>query len=267
MEEYQSIISIVSLTMGAAWASGINLYAALLMLGIGGATGNIELPPGLGGLENPVVIMAAGVMYISEFVVDKIPGADTTWDAVHTFIRLPAGAMLAMGAVGDASPALEIAAAMMGGGMSATSHGVKAGTRLAINTSPEPFSNWGMSIAEDAAVFAGLWAALTNPLFFLIFLGIFILVAIWLLPKIWRGVKFIFRKLGQLLGIVEKSDASHAASLPSVTSATTVGSPGSSPTSADLSREITRLRKLMSEGAITSEEFEILKARVINADP
>ena len=149
--------------MGASWASGINLYAALLMLGIGGATGNLDLPAGLETLENPLVIMAAGVMYISEFIVDKIPGVDTSWDAIHTFIRIPAGAMLAMGAVGEMSPVVEIAAAIMGGGMSATSHGIKAGTRLAINTSPEPFSNWGMSIAEDVTVFVGTEPGDTAP--------------------------------------------------------------------------------------------------------
>lgn len=187
MGEYQSVIGIISMTMGVAWASGINLYAALLMLGLAGATGSVELPPGLESLTNPLVIGAAGLMYLTEFVADKIPGVDSSWDALHTFIRIPAGALLAMGTVGDVSPALEIAAAIMGGGLSATTHAAKAGTRLAINTSPEPFTNWGMSIVEDIAVFAGLWAALTNPILFLVLLAIFIGLCIWLLPKIWRG--------------------------------------------------------------------------------
>ena len=200
MDEYQSIISIISMTLGVAWASGINLYAALLMLGIAGLTGNIDLPPELEALENPLVIGVAGLMYTTEFFADKIPGVDSTWDALHTFIRIPAGAMLAMGAVGDVTPAMEVAAAIAGGSLSATSHATKAGTRLAINASPEPFSNWGMSITEDVAVFAGLWAALTNPWLFIVILVIFLLLVIWLLPKIWRGIRFVLRKLGSLFG-------------------------------------------------------------------
>jgi len=129
MDEYQALISVVSLTMGVSWASGVNLYAALLVLGLGGITGNIDLPPDLETLENPLVIIAAGVMYAAEFLADKIPGLDSTWDALHTFIRIPAGAMLAAGVVGDVSPALEVAAGIMGGGLAATSHATKAGTR------------------------------------------------------------------------------------------------------------------------------------------
>ena len=268
MEEYQSIIGIISLTMGASWASGINLYAALLMLGVGGATGNIELPPGLETLENPLVIMAAGVMYVSEFVVDKIPGIDTSWDAIHTFIRIPAGALLAMGTVGEMGPAVEIAAAIMGGGMSATSHGMKSGARLAINTSPEPFTNWGMSVGEDVAVFAGLWAALTHPVVFLVFLAVFILLAIWLLPKIWKGVKFIFLKLGQLFGLVEKNSSQHAMTkTQSTLSPSGISASSDNPVTnnSDITSEIARLKLLLDDGAITADEFVMLKDRLLSS--
>lgn len=195
MDNYQELISIIALTMGVGWASGINLYAALLVLGIAGATGNIALPAELQVLQDPFVIMAAGVMYFTEFFVDKTPGVDTGWDALHTFIRIPAGAMLAAGAVGDVTPALEIAAGILGGGMATTSHLTKASTRALINTSPEPFSNWGASIAEDVMVLGGLWTMFNHPLLFLILMILFLLLVIWLLPKIWGALKAIFRKI------------------------------------------------------------------------
>lgn len=204
MESYQALLSTLALTMGASWASGINLYAALLVLGLGGASGNIDLPSGLEVLENPLVIGAAGLMYFVEFFVDKTPGLDSGWDAISTFIRLPAGAMLAAGAVGDVTPALEIAAAIMGGGLAATSHATKAGTRLLINTSPEPVTNWTASISEDLLVIGGLWTALNHPLVFIVLLLIFIILAILLLPKLWRFIKLLFRKIAQFIGLLEK---------------------------------------------------------------
>lgn len=199
MEQYQHITQLIALTMGVAWASGINLYAAILMLGVMGATGNIELPPGLTVLSDPMVIGAAGLMYCVEFFADKVPGVDTGWDALHTFIRLPAGAALAAGAVADVGPAAQLAAAIVGGGMAAASHATKAGTRLAINTSPEPFTNWAASLSEDVMVFAGLWAALNHPVFFLALLVLFIALAVWLLPRIWRLLKRVFGAIGRFL--------------------------------------------------------------------
>ena len=178
--------------MGAGWASGINLYLAVLVLGLLEITGNISLPPGLQILSNPVVMGAAGLMYFVEFFADKIPGVDTGWDVVHTFIRIPAGAILAASAVGDVNPAVELVAAIAGGSIAAGTHAVKSGTRALINTSPEPFSNWTASITEDLAVIAGIWTALYYPWLFIIFLFIFILLTIWLLPKIWRGIKKVF---------------------------------------------------------------------------
>jgi hypothetical protein len=192
MEQFDQIVNTLSLTMGAAWASGINLYAAILVLGLLGSTGNIALPAGLEVLTNPLVIGAAGVMYLVEFFADKVPGVDTGWDTLHTFIRIPAGALLAAGAVGHVNPAVAVAAGIMGGGMAAASHATKAGTRVIINTSPEPFSNWTASILEDIAVVGGLWAALHYPWLFIGLVIVFILLVIWLLPKIWRGIKKIF---------------------------------------------------------------------------
>jgi len=200
MDQLNSISSALALTMGAAWASGINLYAAILTLGLMGMTGNIDLPPGLQILTDPLVLMAAGAMYFVEFFADKIPGVDSAWDGLHTFIRIPAGAMLAAAAVGDMNPAVELAAGIMGGGLAASTHATKAGTRALINTSPEPFSNWTASITEDLAVFAGLWTALNHPVLYLLLLGLFILLMIWLLPRLWRGIKMVFRKIRSFFG-------------------------------------------------------------------
>jgi hypothetical protein len=196
MEQLNHIIKIIALTMGVGWASGINLYAAILMLGILGATGNITLPPELHVVMQPVVMVAAGIMYAVEFFADKVPGVDTGWDTLHTFIRIPAGAMLAAGAVGDVNPGLAVAAGLLGGGMAAVSHATKAGTRVLINTSPEPFSNWVASVSEDLLVIGGLWAALHHPWLFMVMLIGFVAMAIWLLPRIWHGIRKIFGFLG-----------------------------------------------------------------------
>ena len=195
MEQYQTIIELLALTMGVAWASGINLYAVLLVLGVGGSSGYIDLPPDLQILQDPMVIGAAGLMYLVEFTADKTPGVDSVWDSLHTFIRLPAGALLAAAAVGDVQPAMLIAAAIVGGGITSTSHFVKAGSRVMINTSPEPVSNWSASITEDIAVLGGLWLALNHPLIFLALLIVFIALSIWLLPKLWRAIKSLFQRI------------------------------------------------------------------------
>lgn len=216
MNGYETLVATLALTMGSAWASGINLYAALLILGLGGATGNITLPHELAVLENPFVIGAAGVMYLVQFFADKIPGMDSISDALQTFVRIPAGAMLAAGAVGDVSPALEIAAGILGGGTAATSHAAKTGTRLMINTSPEPVSNWTASVSEDLMVVGGLWTALNHPILFLILFVIFIGLAIWLLPKLWRLIKGLLIKTAQFLRIMRSPPSPVAASSPVV---------------------------------------------------
>jgi len=195
MDEYSQLIAVISMSMGVAWASGINLYAAILMLGIMGSTGNIVLPPELQVLSDPMVIGAAGFMYCVEFFADKVPGVDTGWDAMHTFVRVPAGAILAAGAVGDMTSAAGITAGILGGGIALTSHSLKAGSRVLINTSPEPVTNWTASIAEDIAVIAGLWTALNYPLLFLLLLILFVLLMFWLLPRLWQGIKSVFSVL------------------------------------------------------------------------
>jgi len=143
-------------------------------------------------LSNPMVIGAAGFMYCVEFFADKVPGVDTGWDAIHTFIRIPAGALLAAGAMGDMGSAAQVSAAILGGGLATMTHATKAGSRVLINTSPEPFTNWGASIAEDLTVFAGLWTALNHPIVFIVALIIFIIFMIWFLPKLWKGIKKAF---------------------------------------------------------------------------
>lgn len=198
MEHLDQLIQTIALSMGVAWASGINLYAAILTLGLLGATGNMILPPGLEVLADPMVIFAAGAMYFIEFFADKTPGVDTGWDTIHTFIRIPAGAVLAAGAIGEVGPALSIAVGLVGGGLAAGTHLTKSGSRVMINASPEPFSNWVASLGEDVLVIVGLWTALHSPWIFLGALILFILLMIWLLPKIWRGVKGVLNAVARL---------------------------------------------------------------------
>ncbi len=195
MEQLDQIATVIALSMGVAWASGINLYAAILVLGLLGSSGNMVLPADLQILTNPLVLFAAGAMYLVEFAADKVPGVDNSWDTLHTFIRIPAGAMLAAGAVGEVDPVVTLVVAILGGGLAAGTHATKAGTRVLINTSPEPFSNWMASLGEDVLVVAGLWTAMHYPLVFIVLLLLFILLMVWLLPKIWRGVKLVFTAL------------------------------------------------------------------------
>jgi hypothetical protein len=195
MDAYQQLIATIALMMGTSWAAGINLYATIGVLGFLGLTGNIVLPEQLLVLQNPLIIGAAALMYAVEFFADKTPGVDTAWDTIHTFIRIPAGVMLAAGAVGPVNPAVVITAGILGGTISATSHSLKAGSRILINTSPEPFSNWIASVLEDVSVIAGLWIALHHPIVFIGLFFLFLLLAIWLLPKIWHGIKALFIRL------------------------------------------------------------------------
>ena len=190
-------IQAIALMLGTAWAAGINLYAAVLVLGLLGNAGYADLPPALQVLQDPLVIGVAGIMYFIEFFADKTPGVDSGWDAIHTFIRIPAGAVMAAGAAQafEVNQALELAAALVGGGVAATSHFTKAGSRLMINTSPEPVTNWAASIMEDVAVVGGLWTALNYPLLFIGLLVLFLVLAIWLLPKIWRAIKRVVAKI------------------------------------------------------------------------
>ena len=196
MEQTELIIA----ALGLAWASGLNLYAGLATLGILSATGQFTLPPDLEVLGHPAVIAASVFMYIVEFVADKVPGVDTTWDTLHTFIRIPAGAVLALGAVGELDPAIQVAALIVGGSVAATTHAFKAGSRVLINTSPEPFSNWGASVVEDGLVIGGVTLAVLQPAVFSVLIILFFALAIWLMPKIWRGIKTLWGRLRTLFG-------------------------------------------------------------------
>ncbi len=180
------ILDSLSLALGAAWASGINLYATVAALGIAGRMQMIQLPPNLQVLADPLVIAVACVMYVIEFFADKIPYLDSGWDAIHTFIRVPAGAILAARSLGTVHPALKLAALMAGGTVALAAHGTKATARLAINLSPEPFSNWLASVAEDLMVFGGIWMAFNHPLVMLGLVVGFVALAIWLTPKLFR---------------------------------------------------------------------------------
>ncbi|MEQ8318672.1 MAG: DUF4126 domain-containing protein [Rhodospirillales bacterium] len=190
------VMSALALALGAAWASGINLYLATLMIGGLGMTGMVDLPPDLEVLATPPVLATAAGLYALEFFADKIPGIDSLNDALHTFIRIPAGALLAMGSVsGIAEPWQAAAALVLGGAVTASAHAAKTGSRALINTSPEPFSNWFASIFEDVIVIIGLLLALFNPLIFLIWMAVFVLLMIWLLPKLIRGLRAIWQRL------------------------------------------------------------------------
>ncbi|MGD8241378.1 MAG: DUF4126 family protein [Desulfobacterales bacterium] len=244
MESFNELIHTLSLALGASWASGINLYAAILVLGLLGLTDNIVLPENLQILMNPLVLGAAGVMYIVEFFADKVPAVDTGWDTVHTFIRIPAGAMLAAGAVGDVSPAVALSAGILGGGLAAGSHAAKSGSRVIINASPEPFTNWTASVVEDIAVIGGIWTALHYPWVFMTLLIIFIVLLVWLLPKIWRGVKKVFGFIGKLLGI--QRDDTGQGELPRIAD---VAAPDA------LDTKLSKLKDLLEKGLISEEEY------------
>lgn len=179
------VVQSVALASLLAWASGIRLYLVIFAVGLAGHFGYIDLPPGLKVLQHPWVIGAAGILLVMEFLVDKVPGIDCVWDAAHTFIRIPAGALLAAGATGDTLGALTVAAGLLGGTITAGTHFAKAGGRAIINTSPEPFSNWGASFTEDAMVLAGIWFAFLYPLVFLAALALFAALVIWFLQKFW----------------------------------------------------------------------------------
>jgi hypothetical protein len=185
----------VALAAGLAWASGIRLYAVVFLAGLLGRYDYLELPSHLAVLEDPVVLGIAGLMFVAEFVADKIPAFDSVWDAAHTFIRVPAGALLAAAAFGEMDPVWVAAAALIGGGIASTAHATKAGSRALINTSPEPLSNWTASLAEDLMAPLGLWLAIQYPVLFLLLLLGFLGLAAWLLPKLWRGLKAVFARL------------------------------------------------------------------------
>lgn len=168
------------------------MYAVLFLCGLAGRAGWIDLPGSLNVLSHPLVLGASGLMLAVEFFADKLPWLDSVWDAVHTFIRIPAGAALVAMAFRDEPGAVTAAAAILGGAVAAGAHFTKAGTRGAINLSPEPFSNWAASFAEDAAVPGGLWLAVAHPVAFLVLLAAGLLCSLLVFGWILRGLAAVF---------------------------------------------------------------------------
>ena len=198
--EHLDTWQLVALATALGWASGIRLYAVLFIVGGLGYLGWFQLPSHLVVLAHPLVLAASGFMVFVEFFADKIPGVDTVWDIVHTLVRIPAGAALAAAVFGDSPPAWTLAAAIIGGTLAASSHFTKAGARMAINTVPEPFSNWAASFGEDLLVGMMLYLALAHPIAFFIALATLLALAIWLLPKLWRFLHGFFARIGHWFG-------------------------------------------------------------------
>lgn len=191
-------IATIGTAMGSAWLSGINLYATVVTLGVLDRLKLVKLPGGLDMLGEWWVIGLAGAMYVIEFVADKIPVVDTAWDAIHTFIRVPAGAILAASAFAEFDPAVRIVALIVGGGIALSSHGTKAATRLTANASPEPVSNIALSIVEDILTFGSAVLMAFFPIVILIVVIVFLIIAIWLAPKIVRALRRMFNRLRSL---------------------------------------------------------------------
>lgn len=189
------IAQLIALAAVLGFASGIRLYSVLLVVGLVGYFGWAQLPPGLLVLAHPLALAASGFMVAAEFFADKIPALDSLWDAVHTFIRIPAGAALAAAVFGADGATWATVAAILGGSLAATSHFTKAGARAAVNTSPEPFSNIAASSAEDIAVGGLLWLAIAHPFVALGIVIVLVAMAIWLLPKLVRFIAGVLRRL------------------------------------------------------------------------
>src|SRR5687767_958753 len=188
-------ISTLAIGLGASWVSGIRLYAAVATLGLLGRFANLKLPGELDVVTNWWVIGVALFMFVVEFVADKIPVVDSVWDVIHTFIRIPAGAIIAATAFGDFDRSVQVIALLVGGGLALSSHGTKAATRALINTSPEPVSNVVVSLAEDALVIVAVVLALFLPVLVFFVIGAGLAVSIWILPRVIRFFRGVFRKV------------------------------------------------------------------------
>jgi hypothetical protein len=184
-----NLIQILGLAAGSAWTSGINLYATVAVLGLLEHYRLVRLPGGLHVLDNWLIIGVAVGLYCVEFFADKVPYVDTVWDAVHTFIRVPAGAVLAYAATNDLNPTVRVLALLLGGGIALSSHGTKATVRAAANVSPEPVSNWVLSIVEDLLAVGGVVLSVVAPLVALFLVAAFLVLFFWLLPKVLRRVR------------------------------------------------------------------------------
>ena len=193
-------LTTLGMAMGSAWLSGINLYATVVTLGVLQRFHLVTLPGDLGIVGEWWVIGVAGFFYIVEFIADKIPAVDSAWDAIHTFIRIPAGAVLAATAFADFDPAVRVIALLIGGGVALSSHGTKAATRLAANASPEPVSNITLSVAEDIFAIGSTVLMVFFPVVILVVVAIFVIVVIWLAPKILRALRRLFNRARSLFG-------------------------------------------------------------------
>lgn len=184
------LISTIAIAMGASWVSGINLYATVATLGLLSRFANLPLPGELQVLTSWWVIGVAVVLYVIEFVADKVPYVDSTWDVIHTFIRVPAGAVMAAGAFGDFDRSIQVIALLLGGGLALSSHGTKAATRAMLNTSPEPVSNVVASIAEDIVAVISVVLSVVLPV------AIFVIVAVGLVISflVFRQIIRFFRQ-------------------------------------------------------------------------
>ena len=199
MNDAAPLVQTVALAAGLAWASGLRLYLVLFLAGLLAHFGYLQLPENLVLLKHPLVMAASGTMLLAEFVADKVPGFDSLWDTLQTFVRIPAGGALAALSLGVADPAAMLAAGLVGGTITAGTALTKAGGRLAINTSPEPFTNWAASFGEDAMVLGGFWLMLQHPAVFLGALALFLLLLVWLLPKLWRFLRAMIGRISTFL--------------------------------------------------------------------
>ena len=186
---------LIALAAALGWASGLRLYAVLALTGLAGASGLVQLPQGLMVLQQPVVIGASAFMLALEFFADKIPGVDTLWDLVHTLVRIPAGAALAASVFGADHASWAIVAALLGGTLAATAHVSKATTRAAVNTSPEPFSNLGLSLVEDGIVPAALWLSVAHPFVFFVALAFALVAMVALIVLLSRFLRLLWRRV------------------------------------------------------------------------
>lgn len=191
-------ISNLALASGLSWASGLRLYATVFVVGILAKFGYIHLPETLAILSNPMLIGLAGVLSTIEFLADKIPYVDSAWDGIQTFIRIPAGALLAMGAINTSDPMIAAIAALLGGSLTGMTHATKAGSRALINTSPEPVTNIAASFGEEGALVTGGWLVFAHPAVFIGLLCGFIVLMFWLLPRLWHNIKALLGHIGRI---------------------------------------------------------------------
>jgi len=190
-----NLVETLGLVLGAGFSSGLNLYATVATLGLLQRYGVIHLPSSLQVLSHPWVLGIAVALYLVEFLADKIPYLDTIWDAVHTFIRPPAAALLAYVASGAAPAEWRWGAALLAGGVALTSHGTKASARAAINTSPEPLSNWILSFGEDVLAVWLTWMATVHPLATTIIVVALVAVSAVLLYYLFRFARRALQRL------------------------------------------------------------------------